>query len=142
MIGGGLPVGAYGGRRDIMELVAPAGPVYQAGTLSGNPLAMTAGIETLRALAEPGLWDELERVAGRLEAGLRSLDGVQVARGGLDVGLFFAEVPVTRWDTARTRTWTASPLSTGGCSTAASIWLRRSSRPGSYRRPTGIPRST
>jgi glutamate-1-semialdehyde 2,1-aminomutase len=56
VIGGGLPVGAYGGRREIMELVAPAGPVYQAGTLSGNPLAMTAGIETLRVLAEPGVW--------------------------------------------------------------------------------------
>ena len=70
VIGGGLPVGAYGGRREIMELVAPAGPVYQAGTLSGNPLAMTAGIETLRALAEPGVWDELERVGARLEAGL------------------------------------------------------------------------
>ena len=102
VIGGGLPVGAYGGRRELMELVAPAGPVYQAGTLSGNPLAMTAGIETLRALAEPGQWDELERVAGRLEAGLRSLDGVQVARAGSMFGLFFAEVPVTSWDTART----------------------------------------
>ena len=102
VIGGGLPVGAYGGRRELMELVAPTGPVYQAGTLSGNPLAMTAGIETLRALAEPGVWDELERVAGRLEAGLRSLDGVQVARAGSMFGLFFAEVPVTSWDTART----------------------------------------
>ena len=102
VIGGGLPVGAYGGRRELMELVAPAGPVYQAGTLSGNPLAMTAGIETLRALAEPGVWDELERVAARLEAGLRSLDGVQVVRAGSMFGLFFAEVPVTSWDTART----------------------------------------
>jgi len=101
VIGGGLPVGAYGGRREIMELVAPAGPVYQAGTLSGNPLAMTAGIETLRVLAEPGVWDELERVAGRLEDGLRSLDGVQVARAGSMFGLFFADEPVTSWDTAR-----------------------------------------
>jgi glutamate-1-semialdehyde 2,1-aminomutase len=102
VIGGGLPVGAYGGRREIMELVAPAGPVYQAGTLSGNPLAMTAGIETLRALAEPGVWDELERIAGRFEDGLRSLDGVQVARSGSMFGLFFANEPVTSWDTART----------------------------------------
>jgi glutamate-1-semialdehyde 2,1-aminomutase len=101
VIGGGLPVGAYGGRREIMELVAPAGPVYQAGTLSGNPLATTAGIETLRVLAEPGVWDELERVAGRLEDGLRSLDGVQVARAGSMFGLFFADEPVTSWDTAR-----------------------------------------
>jgi glutamate-1-semialdehyde 2,1-aminomutase len=101
VIGGGLPVGAYGGRREIMELVAPEGPVYQAGTLSGNPLAMTAGIATLRSLDEPGVWDELERIAGRLEDGLRSLDGVQVARAGSMFGLFFADVPVTAWDAAR-----------------------------------------
>jgi glutamate-1-semialdehyde 2,1-aminomutase len=102
VIGGGLPVGAYGGRREIMELVAPAGPVYQAGTLSGNPLAMTAGIETLRALAEAGVWDGLERAGARLEAGLRSLDdGLQVARAGTMFGLFFADAPVTDWDTAK-----------------------------------------
>jgi len=100
VIGGGLPVGAYGGRREIMELVAPVGPVYQAGTLSGNPLAMTAGIETLRVLAEPGVWDGLERVANRLEAGLRSLGAVQVARAGSMFGAFFADEPVTSWDTA------------------------------------------
>ncbi|HJR95687.1 MAG TPA: glutamate-1-semialdehyde 2,1-aminomutase [Gaiellaceae bacterium] len=102
VIGGGLPVGAYGGRREIMELVAPAGPVYQAGTLSGNPLAMTAGIETLRALAEPGVWDALERAGARIEAGLRSLgDGVQVARAGTMFGMFFSDAPVTSWDTAK-----------------------------------------
>ena len=71
IIGGGLPVGAYGGRRDIMNLVSPAGPVYQAGTLSGNPLAMQAGITTLRLLQEPDLYQRLE-VSGRLlEDGLR-----------------------------------------------------------------------
>ena len=102
VIGGGLPVGAYGGRRELMELVAPAGPVYQAGTLSGNPLAMTAGIETLRAIAAPGVWEELERVTGRLEEGLRSLAGVQVARAGSMFGLFFTERPVTSWETAKT----------------------------------------
>jgi len=102
VIGGGLPVGAYGGRREIMELVAPVGPVYQAGTLSGNPLAMTAGIETLRVLAEPGVWEGLERVANCLEDGLRSLGGVQVARAGSMFGAFFADEPVTSWDTART----------------------------------------
>jgi glutamate-1-semialdehyde 2,1-aminomutase len=102
VIGGGLPVGAYGGRREVMELVAPAGPVYQAGTLSGNPLAVRAGIETLRVLSEPGVWDELEQVANRLEEGLRSLGGVQVARAGSMFGLFFADEPVTDWDTART----------------------------------------
>jgi glutamate-1-semialdehyde 2,1-aminomutase len=102
VIGGGLPVGAYGGRREIMELVAPAGPVYQAGTLSGNPLAMTAGVETLRALAEPGVWDGLERAGARLEAGLASLEsGVQVARAGTMFGLFFSDVPVRDWDTAK-----------------------------------------
>ena len=101
VIGGGLPVGAYGGRREIMELVAPAGPVYQAGTLSGNPLAMTAGIETLRAISEPGVWDGLERAGARLEAGLAALgDGVQVARAGTMFGMFFSDVPVTSWDTA------------------------------------------
>jgi glutamate-1-semialdehyde 2,1-aminomutase len=102
VIGGGLPVGAYGGRREIMELVAPAGPVYQAGTLSGNPLAMTAGIETLRMLAEPGVWDGLERAGARFEAGLRTLgDDVQVARAGTMFGMFFSDVPVTGWDTAK-----------------------------------------
>jgi glutamate-1-semialdehyde 2,1-aminomutase len=102
VIGGGLPVGAYGGNREIMELVAPVGPVYQAGTLSGNPLAMTAGLETLRVLAEPGVWEGLERVANRLEDGLRSLGGMQVARAGSMFGAFFAEQPVTSWDAART----------------------------------------
>jgi glutamate-1-semialdehyde 2,1-aminomutase len=102
VIGGGLPVGAYGGRREVMELVAPAGPVYQAGTLSGNPLAMTAGIETLRTLGEPGVWDGLERAGARLEAGLRALgDDVQVARVGTMFGLFFSDMPVTDWDTAK-----------------------------------------
>jgi glutamate-1-semialdehyde 2,1-aminomutase len=62
---------------------------------------MTAGIATLRSLDEPGVWDELERVAGRLEEGLRSLDGVQVARAGSMFGLFFADGHVTAWDTAR-----------------------------------------
>ena len=59
VIGGGLPVGAYGGRRDIMQMVAPSGPMYQAGTLSGNPLAMVAGIETLRELQQPGIWEAI-----------------------------------------------------------------------------------
>ena len=62
VIGGGLPVGAYGGRRDVMDVVAPAGPMYQAGTLSGNPLAMTAGIETLKILGEPGSYEHLDKI--------------------------------------------------------------------------------
>jgi glutamate-1-semialdehyde 2,1-aminomutase len=70
VIGGGLPVGAYGGRRDIMELVAPAGPMYQAGTLSGNPLAMAAGIATLSALKDPAAWQQLEDTAAAVVEGL------------------------------------------------------------------------
>jgi len=70
IIGGGLPVGAYGGRRDIMEKMAPAGPVYQAGTLSGNPLAMTAGIETLKLLRQPGTYERLEQLSAHLAEGL------------------------------------------------------------------------
>ena len=65
VIGGGLPVGAYGGRRDIMEMVAPAGPMYQAGTLSGNPLAMISGIKTLERLEKPGTYEQLDRWAPR-----------------------------------------------------------------------------
>jgi glutamate-1-semialdehyde 2,1-aminomutase len=102
VIGGGLPVGAYGGRREIMELVAPAGPVYQAGTLSGNPLAMTAGIETLRELAEPGVWDGIVRAAERLFQGIG--DGAaeadvagQPTRVGTMFGFFFTETPIRSW---------------------------------------------
>ena len=103
VIGGGLPVGAYGGRPEIMELVAPAGPVYQAGTLSGNPLAMTAGIETLRVLAEPGVWESLERATERLAAGLSSLgSSVQVSSVGSMFGVFFTDRPVRSWDDAQT----------------------------------------
>jgi len=106
VIGGGLPVGAYGGRREIMELVAPAGPVYQAGTLSGNPLAMTAGIETLRGLAEPGVWDGIARAGGRLVEGLReaaaeaSVAG-QAAHAGTMLGFFFTESPIRSWADAK-----------------------------------------
>jgi glutamate-1-semialdehyde 2,1-aminomutase len=72
IIGGGLPVAAYGGRRDVMEMVAPLGPVYQAGTLSGNPLAMSAGLATLPKLEAPGFYDELSKKSGRLGEGLRA----------------------------------------------------------------------
>ncbi len=72
VIGGGLPVGAYGGKKELMEQIAPAGPVYQAGTLSGNPLAMTAGIETLKILSQPGAYDRLEEKSAKLCAGLKS----------------------------------------------------------------------
>ncbi len=105
VIGGGLPVGAYGGRGEIMELVAPAGPVYQAGTLSGNPLAMTAGIETLRTLAEPDVWDGIVRAGKRLLAGLGDAAAVagvpaQPTHAGTMFGLFFAEAPIRSWEDA------------------------------------------
>ena len=70
IIGGGLPVGAYGGKREIMVMMAPSGPVYQAGTLSGNPLAMTAGIETLKILSQPEVYERLDDAASRLEEGI------------------------------------------------------------------------
>ncbi len=106
VIGGGLPVGAYGGRREIMELVAPAGPVYQAGTLSGSPLAMTAGIETLRELGEPGVWEGIVRVGERLLAGLGDAAGeagvaAQPTQVGTMFGLFFAESPIRSWEEAK-----------------------------------------
>ncbi len=100
IIGGGMPVGAYGGRRDLMAMVAPSGPVYQAGTLSGNPAAMAAGIATLRALAEPGVYEQLETTAAALEIGL--LDAARAAgvplavnRAGSLLTPFFTAGPVT-----------------------------------------------
>jgi glutamate-1-semialdehyde 2,1-aminomutase len=106
VIGGGLPVGAYGGRRDVMELVAPAGPVYQAGTLSGNPLAMTAGIETLRALSEPGVWDAIAAAGRELFLGLGDAAAeagvsIQPTHAGTMLGLFFTDTPVRVWEDAR-----------------------------------------
>jgi glutamate-1-semialdehyde 2,1-aminomutase len=105
VVGGGLPVGAYGGRRDIMEMVAPSGPVYQAGTLSGNPLAMTAGIATLDALSEYGVWDALESAGERLVSGFREAASrakvpVVINRVGAMFGMFFTEGPVTDWASA------------------------------------------
>lgn len=105
VIGGGLPVGAYGGRRDVMEMIAPAGPVYQAGTLSGNPLAMTAGIETLSRLGEAGVWESLETTGARLLEGLTAAAksagvAIQPARVGTMFGIFFSDSPVVDWDSA------------------------------------------
>ena len=83
IIGGGLPVGAYGGRKEIMEMMAPVGPVYQAGTLSGNPLAMAAGIAMLTMIEETAdLYTEMERKAAKLEAGIRkNLEITGIKRG-------------------------------------------------------------
>jgi len=106
VIGGGLPVGAYGGRRDIMQLVAPAGPVYQAGTLSGNPLAMAAGIATLDELLRPGVWEGIDRsaagLAQRLESAARAARvPVVVNRAGTMLTVFFSDAPVTDWASAK-----------------------------------------
>lgn len=105
VIGGGLPVGAYGGRKEIMELVAPSGPMYQAGTLSGNPLAMTAGIETLNVLQDDELWSGLEATTEKLVRGLS--DAAQeagvaatTAHAGSMFGLFFSEQAATDWESA------------------------------------------
>ncbi|MDH3717537.1 MAG: glutamate-1-semialdehyde 2,1-aminomutase [Planctomycetota bacterium] len=105
IVGGGLPVGAYGGRADIMDNVLPAGKVFQAGTLSGNPLATAAGIATLRTLRDAPPYDRLESLGARLESGLRqaaAAAGVphSVARVGSMLTLFFNPEPVTDWQTA------------------------------------------
>jgi glutamate-1-semialdehyde 2,1-aminomutase len=106
VIGGGLPVGAYGGRREIMEMVAPAGPVYQAGTLSGNPLTMTAGIETLKALELPSAWETLEAAAtflteGLTEAAKGSAVPVHVSRVGTMFTVFFSPDRPRDWESVR-----------------------------------------
>ncbi len=106
IIGGGLPVAAYGGRQDLMERVAPLGPVYQAGTLSGNPLAMRAGIETLKRLAAPGFYEALDRKSAQLAAGITQAlaeNGIagQVARAGSLLTLFFTADPVRNYADAR-----------------------------------------
>ena len=106
VIGGGLPVGAYGGRKDIMSMVAPAGPMYQAGTLSGNPLAMTAGIKTLELLQKPGTYEYLDKITKRLSDGLLQIakDTGHAACGGSVsgmFGLFFCEGPVHNFEDAK-----------------------------------------
>jgi glutamate-1-semialdehyde 2,1-aminomutase len=100
VIGGGLPVGAYGGRKDIMSQVAPSGPIYQAGTLSGNPLAVSAGLATLRHLkAHPEVYDALEARAAALCAG--APEGITVNRVGSMFTFFFAAQPVTDYESAK-----------------------------------------
>ncbi len=107
IIGGGLPVGAYGGTKEIMDLVAPAGPVYQAGTLSGNPLAVTAGIETLKKLGASGVYEKLERRGKQLAEGLgkaakqANIPFYQTRVGSL-MGGFFADGRVVDYATAKT----------------------------------------
>jgi glutamate-1-semialdehyde 2,1-aminomutase len=106
IIGGGLPVGAYGGRQEIMQWIAPAGPVYQAGTLSGNPLAVTAGIETLKRLKAPGLYKKLDQQAAELAEGIGAAAkkaGVALTQtrvGSMLCG-FFTKGPVVDWASAK-----------------------------------------
>merc|ERR1711988_1878416 len=99
VIGGGLPVGAYAGKKEIMEMVAPAGPMYQAGTLSGNPLAMTAGIETMKILKQPGTYEQLSEKTERLINGILAAGkeaGHAVTGGHISgmFGFFFCDGPV------------------------------------------------
>jgi glutamate-1-semialdehyde 2,1-aminomutase len=106
VIGGGLPVGAYGGRKEIMAMVAPAGPMYQAGTLSGNPLAMIAGIKTLEILRQPGSYEHLDRVTKRLVSGLLEVakeTGHAMCAGSVSgmFGFFFCEGPVHNFEDAK-----------------------------------------
>ncbi len=107
VIGGGLPVGAYGGKREIMEKIAPIGPIYQAGTLSGNPLAMTAGIETLKILSKPGVYKSLEKTSADLERGLREAAAeagipTTINRVGSMFTTFFTDKKVVDFATAKT----------------------------------------
>ncbi|NRB07996.1 MAG: glutamate-1-semialdehyde 2,1-aminomutase [Richelia sp.] len=106
IIGGGLPVGAYGGRGDIMSMVAPAGPMYQAGTLSGNPLAMTAGIKTLELLQKPGTYEYLDKITKKLADGLLAIakqTGHAACGGQISgmFGMFFAPGPVHNYEDAK-----------------------------------------
>ncbi|MFC1971828.1 glutamate-1-semialdehyde 2,1-aminomutase [Chloroflexota bacterium] len=105
IIGGGLPVGAYGGRRDLMEMVAPVGSVYQAGTLSGNPVAMAAGIKTLGILSQSQVYSQLEEKAAVLEEGIKKAAlaagiEIQLPRVGSMLTVFFSQSPVTDYETA------------------------------------------
>ena len=102
IVGGGLPLAAYGGRADVMNVIAPLGPVYQAGTLSGNPLAVTAGLTTLNQLT-PATYDKLDQLGARLEAGLKAAveetkTVACVQRVGSMITLFFTQGPVRSWE--------------------------------------------
>jgi glutamate-1-semialdehyde 2,1-aminomutase len=106
VIGGGLPVGAYGGKKEIMQLVAPSGPMYQAGTLSGNPLAMSAGLAALNLIRGDECWESLDQAAGRLETGISSAAKkagipIQQTRVGTMFTTFFSETKPVDWNTVK-----------------------------------------
>merc|ERR1719359_1807614 len=124
VIGGGLPVGAYAGKKEIMEQVAPAGPMYQAGTLSGNPLAMRAGIETMKRLKQPGSYEYLDKITGKLIDGILKAGkeaGHAVCGGHISAmfGFFFLDCPVNNFadasksDTAKFAKWHRGMLERG-----------------------------
>ena len=124
IVGGGFPVGVYGGRADLMHRIAPDGPVYQAGTLSGNPIAMAAGLATLRETEAPGFYDQLERRTARLLDGLQDAarrHGVPMTAGhaGSMWGMYFGEGPVRNYadakrsDTALFARWHKAALTRG-----------------------------
>ena len=103
IIGGGLPVGAYGGKREIMRMMAPIGPVYQAGTLSGNPLAMMAGLETLKALSQTGIYERLEKATSLLEKGIAKAASslnckINISRFASLLTVFFTDNPVLDYE--------------------------------------------
>ena len=107
VIGGGLPVGAYGGKRRFMEQISPSGPIYQAGTLSGNPLAMNAGLATLKLLQQPGTYEALASKTTRLAEGLKQLAqeaGLPIWVNGVGAmfSIFFTDVPVKDFASACT----------------------------------------
>ena len=106
VIGGGLPVGAYGGKRSLMEKIAPSGPVYQAGTLSGNPMAMAAGIATLKEISAPGFYEALEETSKTLADGLKNAAddagvAATISRVGSMMTLFFSAGPVENFEDAK-----------------------------------------
>ena len=147
VMSGGLPAAAFGGRAEVMERLAPLGPVYQAGTLSGNPVAMAAGLATLRA-ADDAVYAALDANADRL-AGLLSKAltdaGVahQVSRAGNMFSVFFADAPVTDFASAQgQRDLALSGRSSMRCSTRASTRRAARSRPGSSRPLSTTTRST
>jgi glutamate-1-semialdehyde 2,1-aminomutase len=105
IIGGGLPVGAFGGKQEIMQQIAPSGPIYQAGTLSGNPLAMTAGLATLRVTGEPGFYERLEALGDRWRRGMYEVASegdvpFTINQVGSMVSIFLAGEPVTDFSSA------------------------------------------
>jgi glutamate-1-semialdehyde 2,1-aminomutase len=106
VIGGGLPVGAYGGKKEIMQMVAPAGPMYQAGTLAGNPLAMSAGIATLNLIQDDVVWQEMQARGAELDAGIESAAQkagvpIQQTRVGTMRTTFFSETKPVDWNTVK-----------------------------------------